>query len=107
METRERYEVLRPTYSLDVSKSEIFRRSLDAAIQKQKDGVVLDLSQVDMIDSAGLGILVQGMKKLQERSGRLVLVNVNHTIQRIFQITRLYKHFDVYRDWEEFKKVHG
>ena len=104
MELQEKFEILKPKHSLDVAQSESLRRRLEAAIQKQKQGVVLDFSEVDMIDSAGLGILVQGMKKLRKRSGRFVLVNLNPNIQHIFQITRLYKHFDIYRNWEDFHR---
>lgn len=52
-------------------------------------GVVLDLSNVEYINSAGLGALFQLVRNLRERSARLAFSNVPHTIGRLFRIVGL------------------
>ncbi len=95
------YEIIHPKFSLDVSKSELLRSLIDDAIKKGKEGIILDCENVEMIDSAGLGILVQGMKKLKENSRRFIVVNMNPHVEDIFRITRLYKHFEIYNTLDE------
>ena len=106
-ESLEGFEILRPAHSLDVTKIDGFRQALDRALKKRPRGIILDCKKVDMIDSAGLGVLVQSMKKLRQNSGRFVLVNLNKNVSNLFQITRLYKHFDIYQDLQEFARKNG
>jgi anti-sigma B factor antagonist len=58
--------------------------------------LIADLSQVDFLDSTGLGVLVGGLKRLREDSGSLALVVTTPRILRIFQITGLTKAFAVW-----------
>ena len=46
-------------------------------------GLVLDLGGVDYVNSAGLGALFQVLRTVRQRGGRLALVNVPPTIQRV------------------------
>jgi anti-sigma B factor antagonist len=49
--------------------------------------LVLDLSRVTYIDSTGLGVLLSAAKRAELLQGRVVLVNVDTEIARIFEIT--------------------
>jgi anti-sigma B factor antagonist len=51
--------------------------------------VIADLSQVDFLDSSGLGALVGGLKRLREDGGSLALVITAPRILRVLQITGL------------------
>lgn len=56
------------------------------------DGVVhlvADLSDVEFLDSTGLGVLVGGLKRLRTAGGSLGLVMTTERITRIFRITGL------------------
>lgn len=57
---------------LDERASSDLRRAVAGEIEKGERFIVLDLSQVTNIDSAGLGTLV-GLLKLVPEGGRLVL----------------------------------
>ena len=58
-------------------------------------GVALDFSRVSFIDSTGLGILISLMRDLKEQGRHLRLVGLSGETRSIFEITRLYKVFDL------------
>jgi len=58
--------------------------------------VIVNLTNVEYLDSTALGVLIGGLKRLRERNGTLDLVCPNPRIRRIFEITGLDKIFDIY-----------
>lgn len=58
--------------------------------------VVVDLSQVPMIDSAGLGLLIAFLKQIRERDGDLHLAGLQKRVRLVFEITRTKRIFGIY-----------
>lgn len=69
--------------------------------ETKKPKVVLDLSKVTMMDSAGLGALVSSYTTVQKREGQLVLAGLGRGLQNLIAITKLARVFDVYENEEE------
>ena len=57
--------------------------------------ILLNLGEVDYIDSAGLGELVSAHATVQNAKGELKLVQPTERVRDLIQITRLYTVFDV------------
>ncbi len=57
--------------------------------------VVVDLVEVTFIDSTGLMTLLNALRRLVRRGGRLVLACSNPTVLRLFQATRTDATFDI------------
>lgn len=55
--------------------------------------VIVDLGGVGFLDSAALAALVKGMKRCRERSGDLILCNLQQAVRIIFELTGLHKAF--------------
>lgn len=70
-------------------------------IEKDKKKVVIDLSQVDWMNSTGLGILISSFTTLQNNGGELKLANITDKIQSLLTITKLVKVFDAYDTVDE------
>jgi anti-sigma B factor antagonist len=74
--------------------------TLRQVIVEQVDGgtknLVINLENVQYLDSTGLGILIGGVKRLKEQGGSLRLAGPSARITRIFEITGLNKIFEVY-----------
>lgn len=51
--------------------------------------VYLDLSQVDYIDSTGLGVLIGAYKAQKNTNGKLIITGMNSRLSRLFSITGL------------------
>jgi len=56
----------------------------DAAVQV----VVFDLSNLEYISSAGLRSIFRVQKTMAERSGKVVMVNTQPQVQKVFEIVR-------------------
>ncbi len=69
--------------------------------ETKKPKVVLNLSKVTMMDSAGLGALVSSYTTVQKREGQLVLAGLGRGLQNLIAITKLARVFDVYENEEE------
>lgn len=66
-----------------------------------KTKVVLDLSKIGFIDSAGLGELVASYSSLKSRGGVLRLANLTKKIHDLLSITQLVTVFDCYGSVDE------
>ena len=65
------------------------------------EGVVLDLEHINYMDSTGLGELVGYLSRFQDSGKRLKLVNPNHTVVKLLQLTRLDRVFGIYESEEK------
>ena len=65
-------------------------------IEKDKKNFVVDLAQVDWMNSTGLGILISGYTTLRNSDGTLKLANVTEKIQSLLVITKLEGVFEAY-----------
>lgn len=68
-----------------VSLNEKFNRFLDEGAHR----VVIDLGQVERMNSSGLGILIKALTTFKTNGGELKLANVNEKIQNLLVITKL------------------
>lgn len=59
------------------------------------DLIVLDLSNVEFIDSSGLGAIVAAMKNLGAER-RLALAGLTPSVERVFKLTRMDSVFNVF-----------
>ena len=83
-----------------VSTAPEFSERLNAAIAEGKTALVLDFTRVEFIDSTGLSVLLNGLRRLTRRNGALSVVCTNPTVLRLFEITRLDSTFDILPDRE-------
>lgn len=89
-EVRNNYQLFRLTGLLDAFSEATFRKVLSKCIDEGPKHVVLDLSQIDFVDSSGLGALVQLVKKAQTLEGTLQIVS-NPRVTQTVKLVRLEK----------------
>jgi anti-sigma B factor antagonist len=65
-------------------------------IKQDRRHVVVDLAQVDWMNSTGLGILISGYTTLRNNDGLLKLANVTDKIQSLLTITKLVSVFEAF-----------
>lgn len=88
--------VFRLRGSFDIATAPTARAALLEAADGGKHDIVVDLSQVDFLDSTGLGALIGAYRRAKERGGRVRLVTPDGQIARLLQITGLVRVFAVY-----------
>jgi anti-sigma B factor antagonist len=74
---------------------------LGRAIDDGRSRLVVDLTETSYMDSSGLTALVVAHKRLRGRDGQLVIVNVDPSIARTFEITGLNLLFPLVRERSE------
>ena len=72
-----------------------FRDTINGYIEDQNYKIVLNLSQVQFIDSSGLGAIVSSLKTLG-RQGDMVLCHLSEAVKNMFKLTRMDKVFNIY-----------
>ena len=91
--------VLSPGGRIDHANSEDFRSSLGPFIDRCKnDGeqIVLDLSGVDYISSAGLRCFMLAEKQAKAQGGTIVVAAMQPVVKEIFEISRFTLVFETF-----------
>ena len=94
-------QVFELTGSLDIATSPTVRAALTSASERGNHRLVVDLTQVDFLDSTGLGALIGGQRRAKEFRGEVRLVAKEGQILRLLRITGLLKVFAVYATLED------
>jgi len=96
--TREGVTVLTMKGRLAVGESNVLRQKITDVSAAGAKNVVLDLSQLDYIDSTGLGIMVICYTSLKKQGGAMKLVNLNKRNVELLLLTKLHTVFEVFTD---------
>jgi anti-sigma B factor antagonist len=86
---------------IHVTTAQEFRRRFDEVLGMGRRRIVLDLSDTTFIDSTGLSILLNGLRRIHKMRGRLTIVCANPTVLRLFHVTRLESTFDIFPTRDE------
>ena len=73
---------------LDYGECATFRMNIDRILKSAPAATIVDLSDVEYLDSSGLGLLLSLSKEYGQSGGKLVLVT-NETVDNILSLTRL------------------
>lgn len=78
--------------------SVILRDTVRELIGKGNKKILLNLGDVNYIDSSGIGELVSAFTTVRNQGGELKLLNLTKKVHDLLQITKLYTVFDVKDD---------
>ncbi len=84
------------TGELDVSGSALLEQELDRiSADHDPRAVVLDLSQLEFMDSTGLRLVVLADARCRQDGRRFALVRGNEQVHRVFEITRMAERLEI------------
>jgi anti-sigma B factor antagonist len=101
---REGVAILTLRGEIDVYTAPRMRQGIVDLVDAGSLNIVVDMEKVDFLDSTGLGVLVEGLKRVRTRSGNLSIVVTQDKILKIFDITGLNKAFPIYGSLEDALK---
>ncbi len=67
-------------------------------IDEGKKKIVIDLNDVEWMNSSGLGILIGAITTLKNNDGQLALINVSDRVENLLRITKLQTLFNMHPD---------
>jgi len=76
----------------------LLKDKVQSLLQQGQKNLLIDLSGVAYVDSAGLGELVQAYATTKNRGGALKLLNVTKRLQDLLVVTKLLTVFDTFDD---------
>ena len=86
---------------IDVYTAPRLRQSIVDLVDGGAHRIIVDMEKVDFLDSTGLGVLVEGLKRVKTREGELAIVATHDKILKIFDITGLSKAFAIHSTVDE------
>lgn len=92
--------VLTVAGELDVAAAPSLSEKLNALIRNGGGDVVVDLERVSFIDSTGLAVLLNALRRLTRARRRMGVIVGTGAVLRAFEVTRLHWTFDVFDDVE-------
>ena len=93
--------VFKVTGDIDIESAPEVKKTFDKAITSASKKVVINLEEVDYVDSSGLATLVEILKNLRGHGGALKLSNLSAKVKGLFEITKLDKLFDITQNEED------
>jgi anti-sigma B factor antagonist len=96
--------VLSPAGRLDHDSSETFRAELQSLLEgSARDGhcIVLDLSALEYVSSAGLRCFSLAAKQARAQGGKIVVAAMSPLVAEIFQISHFNMLFEIHRGLRE------
>lgn len=85
---------------LDAGNTTQFRNAVSEAIAGRK-GVLIDLTDVQFVDSSGLGALLSCLRQISADGGRLRLCGISRTVRSLFELVRMHRVFEIHQSREE------
>lgn len=86
---------------VDLYSSPQVRRVIIGLTEKKKPLIVVDLNQVEYMDSSGIATLVEGLQQVSKYSGEIRLFGLASAVREVFELSRLDKVFRICVSEEE------
>ena len=87
--------------NLDAPKAFRIKAEFRALITEPNVKLVVDLTDVDFIDSAGIGVLLSGLRMVKGQDGQMKLCSLSATIFDLFMLLRLEHVFEIFVNREQ------
>jgi anti-sigma B factor antagonist len=78
--------------------SALLRRTIRELLENGQTRILLNLGDVNYIDSSGIGELVSAFTAVRNRTGELKLLSLTKKVHDLLQLTKLFTVFEVYSE---------
>lgn len=94
--------------NLDAKHAPEFKeKAIQLISENETNHVVLDLNQVQFVDSSGLGCFLSLLRLLHAQGGELKLARINRSIKTMFELVAMNKIFDIHDQIEDAVAAFG
>ncbi|MCB9188209.1 MAG: STAS domain-containing protein [Flavobacteriales bacterium] len=88
---------------IDQATSNELSSRVTTELSNDRNHLILDLSEVDYINSNGLNSLISILTKTRTQGGEMVVFGINEKVQKLLLITKLSSVFTITETFEEAK----
>jgi len=86
---------------VDLYSSPGLRQEIKKQIKKKPEVLIIELSRVEYMDSSGVATLVEGLKNIGKKGGKLRLAGLTDPVQQVFRFAHLDKVFEIFPDLDK------
>jgi len=91
----DRNAIVRPAGDVVAAQVPELRSTLRDALARGVQEMTIDFSEVEMVDSTGLGLLISAHNSISKAGGRLAVIHASQEILELFRSMRIHQHFPV------------
>jgi anti-anti-sigma factor len=95
------HKVISISGEVDLYNVSELKKALFSVTDGSYSSVVVDLKDVNYMDSSGIGALVAGQKKMRAHNGKFALMNIHDDSLNILKLATLDKFFTIYESEED------
>ncbi|MEB3342767.1 STAS domain-containing protein [Okeania sp.] len=95
------YLIFTPQHSLNLAEADKMKNKFISLLGKGCNLWIIDMKNVQFIDSSGLSALIIGFKIAREHGYRLVICNLSPTVKLAFEITQLDRVFQIFNNLDD------
>ena len=96
--------IFQPSGVLDGSTMNDLRNNIRNAMSTGQETILIDMQDVNFMNSAGIGALVATLKDVKQKGGKLFLCDLTAQVQVIFQLTKMERVFKPFKDRDDFEE---
>jgi anti-anti-sigma factor len=93
--------IVSPIGSIDAHTYSVLDEKMDEILGQNPDVIIFDMEFADYISSTGIRVLLKTKKALKETNGRMVFMNLQPQIQKVFDILKAIPTLKVFASIEE------
>lgn len=93
--------VVRLPAKMVMAQTPTYRAAILDYINQGHTRLVIDMSNLDYIDSSGLSVLISARKQAMSYQGNIVLLNPKSSVRALIELTRLHHIMDIYESEEQ------
>ena len=99
--TRPGVIIVSPIGSINAGTYRILEAKIDEILESPPDVIIFDMEFADYISSTGIRVLLKTKKAMKEASGRMVFINLQPQIQKVFDILKAIPSLKVFASIQE------
>ncbi|MGE5257775.1 MAG: STAS domain-containing protein [Hyphomicrobiales bacterium] len=96
--------VVAPIGSIDTSSNPIFQEKTEGVLQQNPDLIIFDMEFADYINSSGIRVLIKTKKAMKQRGGKIVFINLQPQIKKVFDILNALPSLKVFASIQELDR---
>ena len=93
--------VISPIGSIDANTYSILEEKVDDILQHTPDVIIFDMEFAEYISSTGIRVLLKTKKALKKTNGKMVFMNLQPQIKKVFEILKAIPTLKVFASIEE------
>jgi stage II sporulation protein AA (anti-sigma F factor antagonist) len=87
---------------LDHHSAQEVRNKIDDRLDRERiNKLIMDFSGVTFMDSSGIGVVIGRYKKLSYNKGKICVINVRGSVNKVFELSGMYKIIKLYDSFEQ------